>query len=281
MGGDVPEHPVARSMLRTLRFHVGTACFGGLIIAIVQFIRAIFAYIDRQTKGLQGTNKALKILMKVIQSCMYCLEKVLKWICSNAYILTACYGTGFCKSTKKAMGLILKNLGRMAVTNLIVFILLHVLGRLAIVLAADVALFFTITMYPDFQFGADPGPLHSKILPLFLTTLLSFYVGGAFLSTYATAIDTILICFCDDDDINDGSKEKPYLMSKSLMNIIGKKNKEDIGKDKKEEDGDGKKEGEEAKEGEAKEGEKKKPPKKKPPPKKKKKPPPKKPKKSG
>ena len=35
------------------RFHLGSVAFGSLIIAIVQFIRLVLAYLDRKTKGLQ------------------------------------------------------------------------------------------------------------------------------------------------------------------------------------------------------------------------------------
>ena len=31
------------------------------------------------------------------------------------------------------------------------------------------------------------------------------------------AVDTLLLCFCEDTRINDGSTEKPYFMDKSLM----------------------------------------------------------------
>lgn len=30
-------------------------------------------------------------------------------------------------------------------------------------------------------------------------------------------VDTLLLCFCEDVKINDGTEEKPYFMSKNLM----------------------------------------------------------------
>ena len=30
-------------------------------------------------------------------------------------------------------------------------------------------------------------------------------------------VDTLLLCFCEDVKINDGTEEKPYFMSKHLM----------------------------------------------------------------
>ena len=37
----------------------------GIIIAVVEFLRAVLAYIDNKTKQLQEKNKALKIAFKV------------------------------------------------------------------------------------------------------------------------------------------------------------------------------------------------------------------------
>ena len=36
---------------------------------------------------------------------------------------------------------------------------------------------------------------------------------------YELAVGTILICFLEDEKRNDGSKEKPYFMSKELRKL--------------------------------------------------------------
>ena len=60
----------------TLRYHMGTAGFGSLIIAIVKTIRAVIAYMQKQAKA--SKNKILEYLMCVLQCCMWCLEIFLK-----------------------------------------------------------------------------------------------------------------------------------------------------------------------------------------------------------
>ena len=39
------------------------------------------------------------------------------------------------------------------------------------------------------------------------------------------AVDTLFLCFLEDLERNDGSIEKPYYMSKSLKQILGKMEK--------------------------------------------------------
>ena len=44
------------------------------------------------------------------------------------------------------------------------------------------------------------------------------------------AVDTTFICFLEDSEHNDGSSEKPYYMSKALLDILGKTNKKEKSK---------------------------------------------------
>ena len=104
--------PVAGAFYNCFRFHFGSLCFGSLIIAIVQFVRACLAYLDSKTKALQDKNKALKVAFKVVQVCMYCVEKVLKFISKNAYIMIAMKGKSFCGATFEAFGLLFANLAQ-------------------------------------------------------------------------------------------------------------------------------------------------------------------------
>lgn len=45
---DVGRFPIASALKRVLRFHLGSLCFGALIIALVQLARAILEYVDHK-----------------------------------------------------------------------------------------------------------------------------------------------------------------------------------------------------------------------------------------
>lgn len=47
---DVPRFPVAASLWRVIRYHLGSLMFGSLILAIVQFIRFLLALLEKQVK---------------------------------------------------------------------------------------------------------------------------------------------------------------------------------------------------------------------------------------
>jgi choline transporter-like protein 2/4/5 len=60
---ELPHNAVQSSAKRSLRYHTGTIAFGALIIAIIQFIRAIVAYLEKKSKLQQSK----------IQKCIFCL----------------------------------------------------------------------------------------------------------------------------------------------------------------------------------------------------------------
>ena len=67
--------------------------------------------------------------------------------------------------------------------------------------------------------------LHYLLTPVVAITLGSYLVTTAFFSVYSMAVNTLFICFLEDLERNDGSKERPYYMSRSLRQILGKMEK--------------------------------------------------------
>ena len=79
---------VFRSYATTVRYHWGTAAFGGLLIAIVQFVRWFLLYIQKHYSSW-ADNRIMKFVCCCAQCCLWCLEKIVKFISKNAYIQTA------------------------------------------------------------------------------------------------------------------------------------------------------------------------------------------------
>ena len=86
----VGNHTFFASARKAMYYHMGTAAFGSLIIAIIKTIRVIVAYL--QKKAAKSKNALLKAVLCAIQCCMWCLEKCMKFLNKNAYIQTAIFG---------------------------------------------------------------------------------------------------------------------------------------------------------------------------------------------
>lgn len=59
-------------------------------------------------------------------------------------------------------------------------------------------------------------------VPVTMTAVASFLIATLFFKVHAAAIDTLLLCFLEDCERNDGSKDRPYYMSKRLKKLLHK-----------------------------------------------------------
>ncbi|XP_021362366.1 choline transporter-like protein 2 isoform X2 [Mizuhopecten yessoensis] len=217
---DIPTFPLAAALWRCFRYHLGSLAFGSLILAIVAMIRVLLEYVDAKLKGTE--NPVGKFLIKCLKCCFWCLEKCLKFLTKNAYIMVAIHGKNFCSSAKDAFMLIMRNIVRVAVVDKVTeFIML--LGKLVIVGATAAGAYFFFSGGIDFLKNYTPT-LNFYVVPIVIVTIVSYVVASCFFSVYSMAVDTLFLCFLEDLERNDGSVEKPFYMSKDLMNILGKKN---------------------------------------------------------
>ncbi|XP_061169653.1 choline transporter-like protein 2 isoform X2 [Saccostrea echinata] len=217
---DIPAFPILSSLWRCFRYHLGSLAFGSLIIAIVQMIRVALEYVDAKLKGKE--NPVAKFFVKCLKCCFWCLEKFLKFLNKNAYILIAAHGKNFCTSAKNAFMLIMRNIVRVVVIDKVTDFLLFV-SKLVVVAFAAATSYFFFDGRIEFLASFTPS-LNFYVVPIVIVTLGSYVIASCFFSVYEMAVDTLFLCFLEDLERNDGSPEKPYYMSKDLRKILGKKN---------------------------------------------------------
>ncbi|KAL5013099.1 hypothetical protein ScPMuIL_011650 [Solemya velum] len=218
---DVPAFPLLSALYRSLRYHLGSLAFGSFIIAVVQLIRIFLEYLDQKLNGSE--NPVAKILLKCLKCCFWCLEKFLKFLNKNAYIMIAVYGRCFCFAAKDAFFLIMRNVVRTVVLDQVTDYLLFI-GKLVVTGAVGTGAFFWFQGKVDFFKDYVPT-LNYYLTPVIIVILGTYLISCCFFSVYSMAVDTLFLCFLEDLEMNDGSPEKPYYMSKGLKKILGKSNK--------------------------------------------------------
>jgi choline transporter-like protein 2/4/5 len=191
----VTGFPVAKSFWRTLRYHMGSIAFGSLIIAIVQAIRIVFAYITKQAEGIQGESKIKKIILAIINCMLWCLEKCVKFISKNSYIYTAIKGTSFCWSAFQSFRLIFNNLARFGMTTGISEVILF-LCKLTVIVGSGVGGYAWINYDPTYQTGelAVARPIIAYVIII----ICAYIVATSFFNVVDLSIDTILLNYCLD-----------------------------------------------------------------------------------
>uniref|UniRef100_A0A8C5S257 Choline transporter-like protein n=1 Tax=Laticauda laticaudata TaxID=8630 RepID=A0A8C5S257_LATLA len=211
---DIPPCPLFSSFGRAIRYHTGSLAFGSLILAVVQLIRVILEYLDHKLKGSQ--NAFAKFLLCCLKCCFWCLEKFLKFINRNAYIMVCfLFHSLLFQYTSINKLLLVAVLDK--VTDFLLF-----LGKLLVAGAVGVLAFFFFTHRIP-AFAQEAPSLNYYWVPLLTVIIGSYLVAHGFFSVYAMCVDTLFLCFCEDLERNDGSTAKPYYMSASLHRILGKK----------------------------------------------------------
>ncbi|XP_029920003.1 choline transporter-like protein 4 [Myripristis murdjan] len=220
---DIPMFPVSAGFMRSLRYHVGSLAFGALILTLVQVVRILLEYIDHKTRSAQ--NACARFLMCCLKCCFWCLEKFIKFLNRNAYIMIAIYGKNFCVSAKNAFMLLMRNVIRVVVLDKVTDLLLF-FGKLLVVGGVGVLSFFFFSgriLLPGNTFRSET--LNYYWMPIIVVVIGTYLIAHGFFSVYNMCVDTLFLCFLEDLERNDGSMGKPYFMSKNLMKILNKSNK--------------------------------------------------------
>ncbi|XP_029285297.1 choline transporter-like protein 5-B isoform X1 [Cottoperca gobio] len=215
---DIPACPLYSSFCQAIRYHTGSLAFGSLILAAVQMIRIVLEYMFHKLKGSQ--NSWARFVLCCFKCCFWCLERFIKFINRNAYIMIAIYGKNFCTSSKDAFFLLMRNIVRVAVLDKVTDFLLF-LGKLLISGSVGVLAFFFFTRkIPVIQ--EEVPSLNYYWVPLLTVIFGSYMIAHGFFSVYAMCVDTLFLCFCEDLERNDGSSFRPYYMSPGLHKILRK-----------------------------------------------------------
>jgi choline transporter-like protein 2/4/5 len=223
----LPSSPVLTSLKTVFRYHLGSVALGSFIVAVVQFIRFLIDQLDKQLKKKGAQNSATSFMFKCVKCYLWVLEKILKFINKNAYIVIAITGRGFCWSAIHAASLILKNILRFAAVNVIGGFLLW-LGKLAVMVACG----FVAFGLSDIDYYSDPvnhpdTHLTSPVLPILCSCVVAYVVASIFMMVFDVGVDTTLLCFCEDCENNNGN---PEYAPELLLEAIGKNRKISSGK---------------------------------------------------
>jgi Plasma-membrane choline transporter len=205
---ELPLSPVLKSFWITIRYHLGSLAFGSFILAVVKFIRAMIKWVQQRLNGASGSFA--KRILSACDCLFACFERFIKFLNKNAYIMVAIKGENFCTSAQRAFTLLLSNILRVGAVNAISDFLMF-LGKLFITMSVTLAAAWALSSDPEITFWA---------IPVLVICLISFFVAQAFMTVYDMAIDTILLSFCEDVEVNDGSKERPYFMPDSLLEFV-------------------------------------------------------------
>ena len=192
--------PVAASLGRTLRYHLGSVAVGSFLIALVQLARAAMAYVANQLKAAAKGNSWLAFALCCANCCLSCLDCCIQVVTKNAYIYVALKGEGFLASGRRVFSLITQHGAVFAVVN-VLGVLIVTLGKVLISVISAFVAYLIVENYAIFQAGGAQQ-LSSSWLVILVTLFFGYATGSAFMSVFDVAVDTVLVCYVTDCDEN-------------------------------------------------------------------------------
>lgn len=203
---------VCKAYAVTLRYHLGTAAAGSLIIAVIEFIRAVVIYVEKHMKKSSIGSFLLQWVFCCINCCLWCIECCMRFISKNAYIQTAIHGKGFCSGAKDGFFLIARNILRIGALQVVSGILLF-LGKVFVTSAASASSYYFLTSYYSDQ-------LNGFIAPVILVMFIAWATASMFMSVFHMAADTLIVCFITDEEMHLG---QPKYADNHIKNFIDEK----------------------------------------------------------
>jgi hypothetical protein len=195
---DIKAFAVERSLYRVLRFNFGTMIFGSLLIAVVAVMKWIATYCIQQVMAQSPENKVVQLLGACLICVVNCVEKLIRFLGKLAYIECAIYGVNFCTGIYSASKRLIKNMVR--------FSFLSVFAHITIFLGKCLVVAGTVLICETMMTENREASLNPPYAPLVLCGLAAALTVMLVMSVYETAIDTIMMCFLEDEDENTGDK---------------------------------------------------------------------------
>jgi len=180
-----------------------------MILAIIQFIRAVVRYIEYQTKRHQP-NRLQICLFRIIQCCLKCVECCCDKVNKNGYVWMSIFGHSFVPSVCNSFMLIWRNLFRVAA--------LHLVGEYVLWCGKIIVALLNTGLCGIIIKGVYQDQVSSIAMPCFVIFILSYLVADLFMALFETTIDTIFICFLIDEEMNKASGQ--MFAAVSLQHLV-------------------------------------------------------------
>eukprot|EP01107_Rhizomastix_libera_P015212 TRINITY_DN5489_c0_g1_i1.p1 TRINITY_DN5489_c0_g1~~TRINITY_DN5489_c0_g1_i1.p1 ORF type:complete len:703 (+),score=158.50 TRINITY_DN5489_c0_g1_i1:19-2127(+) len=203
-----------RCMWWGIRYSFGSIAFGSLILAVVQFISEMLSRLEKQLKQA-GESQIVQCIIKALKCCLWCFEKIIKFINRNTYIMIGIKGCSFCQGCRESFMLVLNNPLRVATVKLITAFAMMLMKLLVVICTIILSVWVL-----------SKQGLHFWVIPVIIIAIVSYLITTSITGVYTLAVDTIFMSFLLDSEKHEGSHVSERLTTFVSSSIKRKKEKE-------------------------------------------------------
>ena len=196
--------------------HTGSCAVGAVILTLFEGVRGYLDKLQAVLKRiLDELPRQLFIFTCLIHYILMLFDKGLKLVRRDAFVIQCIEGSDFLHAARRAGRMYDKYKDEIKVItevseNVALF------GRLGIL---SITLFWSTFLLLETPMGDD---IDNPVIIIIIITLNAYFVATLFVQMTNATMDSFLMCYCYDMDVNDGSKRRPYYTHPSLKILIDK-----------------------------------------------------------
>jgi choline transporter-like protein 2/4/5 len=180
---------------------LGTIALCSLIMTPLYVLILICEWLDRKSRQEQSTLCIfVRFLICCMKCCLWCFEKLLRYLNKSLLTISQIYNTGWWASAKITLSVLLGDALMVAVMNGITTFIIF-LSKL--VVAGLTTFGFLLTMKAKEQASA-------WFIPAVIVFASSFIIASFLLGMFANVIDIVFLCYLADQDLTGSGAQCPY-----------------------------------------------------------------------
>lgn len=187
---------IAGSFIRAVTTSFGSICFGSLIVAFIQALRALVDY----AKANDDIGSALACCIDCLLSC---LESLVEYFNKWAFIYVGIYGYGYCEAGKSVMTLFKDRGWDAIIADDLVGMVLGMLSLVVGLITGGISIaFMTLTTwfddYLDFYEGDDgTGETTAKVILFILGLVIGLVMCSILMGSIDSAVLAVIVLFAE------------------------------------------------------------------------------------
>lgn len=177
---------IGDSFSRATTYSFGSICFGSLIVAFVQALRAL----NHQLRG----NEDAQLLVCIIDCILACIESIIEYFNKWAYVYVGLYGYSYLDAGKNVITLFQNKGWTTIITDDLAE---NVLFMMSFVIALITGAVGLIVANLDQNLFANLGAEDPASIGFLVGFLIGFVLASILMSVVASAVNTVIVCFAE------------------------------------------------------------------------------------
>lgn len=170
-----PDDATKNALRRACTTSFGSICFGSLIVALIETMRAL-------AESGKGQNNILAIVARCL---LYCIEAIAKLFNKYAFTQVAIYGHSYIESCKATLELLKRSGIRVIMTDILVGNVLTMGSLIGAVISSFTAVLLAYLLTPEYPY-----------LAIVIGLFLGYGIVVCSLEVVDSAVTALMVCLC-------------------------------------------------------------------------------------